>query len=330
MKRRQFVRLIGGAAAAWPAALRAQQSGRRPVIGLLVGPLPLADISGPDPANLQWRAFIYRLNELGWIEGRTVTIERRTAEGRLERAAAILAEFVARRVDVIVVGATDWLWDAARKATRTVPVIALFTEDPVAAGFAVSIARPGGNVVGLTTVPGRALVEKRLEFLKEAAPRIARVAFFGRRSAWESYRSEGGAAALPPVFAGAERPEEFDAAFATVLRERADALLVSHGPVYFFGAPRIAAFAREKGLPTVFPWREAAEAGGLMSYGPVVLGQFRQLAEIVDRILRGAKAAELPIEQPTVFELVLNLKTAKALALTLPQSLLARAEHVIE
>jgi putative ABC transport system substrate-binding protein len=330
MKRRHFLPLLGGTAAAWPAALGAQQVGRRPVIGLLVGPLPLADISGPDPASTPWRAFFRRLRELGWIDGRTVTIERRTAESQPERAAAILAEFARRGVDVIVVGATDWLWEAARKATQTIPVVALFTEDPVAAGFAASLSRPGNNLVGITTVPGRALIEKRLELLKEAAPRIARVAFFGRRSAWEAYRNEGSAAALPPVFARAERQEEFEDGFAAVRRERADALLISHGPIYFFGAPRIADFARENKLPTIFPWREAAEAGGLMSYGPVVIGQFRQMAEIVDRILKGAKAAELPIEQPSVFELVLNMKTANAIGLTLSPSLLTRAEHVIE
>jgi putative ABC transport system substrate-binding protein len=331
MRRRDFVKVICGTAAAWPLAARAQQPPRRPVVAVTYGGPRSADISGPNPAFPPARAFVDTLRNLGWIDGRTVDLESRTAEGRPERAPDIIAEFMARGVDVIVVGATDWLLYAALKATRTVPLIAIFNEDPVALGLVRSLARPGGNLTGVTTAPGRLLVEKRLELLKELAPRVARVAFLGRRPAWESYRSEAGAAVLPLVFAPADSAEELGEAFAAVLRERADALLISHGPVMFYGAPRIAAFAAERLLPAVYPWREAVQAGGLLSYGPVVEGHFRRMAELTDKILKGTKPADMPVEQPTRFETVVNLKTAKALGLKISESfLLLRADEVIE
>lgn len=200
----------------------------------------------------------------------------------------------------------------------------------MAAGLVHSLARPGGNLTGITATTGRELVEKQLELLKELAPRTTRLAFLGRRRAWETYRSGADASVVPPVFAPVDRPEEFEEAFAVVLRQRADALLVSHGPVLYLGAPRIIAFAAERRLPAMYSTREVVAAGGLISYGTSAEGVFRQLAEYVDRILKGAKPADLPIQQPTNFELVLNLKTAKALGLTIPTTILVRADEVIE
>jgi putative ABC transport system substrate-binding protein len=270
------------------------------------------------------------LRELGWIEGRTVNVERRSAEGRPERGQEILAEFIARRVDVIFTAATDWLVDTAHKATRTIPIVAIFNRDPVATGLVAGLARPGGNLTGLTTTTGSELYDKRLQLFKELAPKIGRIAFIGTSLAWEAYRSDSGAAVVPLVFAPVDRAEDFDRAFAIVLQERADALLVSHGPILFNNAPRIVVFAAERRLPAAYPWREATEAGGLMSYGSSAQGLFRQAAGHVDQILRGAKPAELPVAQPTKFELVINLKTAKALGVAVPPTLLARADEMIE
>jgi putative ABC transport system substrate-binding protein len=329
MNRREFTALLGPLAA-WPLAARAQQPARLPVVGLVFGAPTPAEIAGASPAFLPAHAFVQRLRELGWLDGRTVIIERRSAEGRRDRASAILAELVARGADLIMVGATDWLQEASQQATRTIPIIGLFTEDPVAAGLVASLARPGGNLTGVTTATGPELYDKRFQLLKELAPKSTRVAFLGRRSAWETFRIRAKDATPVLVFAPVDRPEEFEDAFAIVLRERADALLVSHGPILNVNAARIAAFAKEQRLPAVFPWRVAAEAGGLMSYGPDVPTHFRQLAEYADKILKGAKPADLPIEQPTKFELVINSKTAEALGLSIPPTLLVRADEVIE
>jgi putative ABC transport system substrate-binding protein len=330
MRRRAFPALLGGTALAWPRTPRGQPAGQRPTVGLVLGGPPLADMAGPDPAFLPARAFVHRLHALGWIDGRTIAIERRSAEGQPGRAAAIVGELVARGVDVIMVGSSDFLRDATLQATRTIPVVALFPEDPVVEGLVPSLARPGGNLTGVATTAGRDVDEKRLQLLKELTPRVARVAFIGRRRAWEAYRNGADAAMVPHVLAPVERPEDYDEAFAIVRRERADALLVSHGPVMFFGVPRVVAFAAEQRLPAVYPWREAIEAGGLMSYGTNVHGLFRQAAGLVDRILKGARAADLPIEQPTTFELAINIRTAAELGLSPPPALLARADEVIE
>jgi putative tryptophan/tyrosine transport system substrate-binding protein len=333
MRRREFLSLFGGAGTAliWrPAVARAQQAGRLPVIGLVFAVVPSAEFDSPSPAFLPARAFLQRLRELGWIEGRTIIIERRSPEGRPERASAILAELIARGVDVIMVGATDWLQEAARQATRTIPIVAVFSEDPVAAGLIASLAHPGGNLTGVTTGTDGEMYEKRYQLLKELAPGSTRVGFLGRRSAWETYRRGAKAAAAAHVFAPVDRPEEFEEAFAILLRERVDSLLVSHGPVLNVSATRIAAFAKERRLPAMFPWREAVEAGGLMSYGPEVRAHFRQTAEYVDKILKGAKPADLPVEQPTKFEFVVNLKTAKAIGLEVPPLLIARTDELIE
>ncbi len=267
MRRREFINLLGGAAAGWPLVAHAQRTAPLPTVGWAAGDATLDEIAGPDPVNLPARAFLHRLRDLGWIEGRTVNIERRPAFGRPERAQDILAEFIARRVDVIFAGAADWLVNAARNATRTIPIVAILNRDPVSSGLVASLARPGGNLTGLTTTTGRELYDKRRQLLKELVPKIGRIAFLGTPLAWEAYRSGADAAFVPLVFAPVDRTADFDQAFAIVQRERADALLVSHGPVLFISIPRIVAFAAERRLPAAYPWREATEAGGLMSYG---------------------------------------------------------------
>jgi len=330
MNRRHFMGIATGAVVTWPQVLRAQHGARRPIIAFALGRVPAREMAGPDPSFALARAFVHGLRDLGWSDGQNIVIERRSAEGRPERAPKLIADLIARRVDVIVTGATDWLLDAAQRATRAIPIIAIFNEDPVVARRVSSLARPGGNVTGVTSTPGREMTEKRLELLKEMVPKNARIAFLGRRAAWEDYRQGARASEIPQIFAPVDRPDEFDSAFATVVRERADALLISHGPVMFVGIPRIVAFAKELRLPTIYNWREAIEVGGLMSYGTDAEALFRQLAGLVDRILRGVKPADLPVERPTKFSMAVNLKTAKALGVSVPPALLVRADIVIE
>jgi putative ABC transport system substrate-binding protein len=333
VRRRDFLQILPGAVAvamARPFVAHAQRTAAPPTIGWVVGDPTLAEISGPDPINLPARAFLHGLRDLGWIEGRTVVIERRSAEGRHERVPEIIAELIARGVDVIFIGATDWLVEAAHRATRTIPIVAVFNRDPVATGLVASLARPGGNLTGLTTTTGRELYEKRLQFFKELVPKTERLAFLGTTLAWEAYRSGTDSAAAPSIFTAVDQEEDFDRAFATLLRERADALLVSHGPIMFINIQRIVAFAAANRMPAAYPWREASEAGGLMSYGSSARGLFRQAAGYVDRILKGGKPAEIPIGQPTSFELAINLRTARMLGLDVPAALLARADEVID
>lgn len=333
MRRRVFLQLLPGAVAvalARPQDAHGQRRDALPTIGWVAGDPTLAEISGPDPANRPARAFLHRLRDLGWIDGRTVIILRRSAESRRERVPDIIAEFVARGVDVIFAGAADWLIEAAHAATRTIPIVALFNRDPEATGLVASLARPGGNLTGVTTTTGRELYEKRLQFFKELVPKTERLAFLGTTLAWAAYRGETDSAAAPGLFVAVDQAEDLDRAFATLSRERADGLLVSHGPIMFINIHRIVAFAAANRMPAAYPWREATEAGGLMSYGSSAQGLFREAAGYVDRILKGRKSAEIPIGQPTNFELAINLSTARALGLDVPAALLARADEVID
>lgn len=330
VNRRHFIGIATGAVVTAPLNLGAQQGTRRPTVGFALGRIPVREMSGPDPSFALARAFVHGLRDLGWSDGRNIVVERRSAEGRPERAPKLIADLVARRVDVIVTGATDWLLDAAQRATRSIPIVAIFNEDPVVARRVNSLARPGGNVTGVTSNSGREMTEKRLELLREMVPQSVRVAFLGRRAAWEDYRQGARASEIPRIFAPVDRPDEFDSAFAIVVRQRADALLISHGPVMFVGIPRIVAFARERRLPTMYNWREAVEAGGLMSYGTNAEAAFRQLAGLVDRILKGVKPADLPVERPTKFSMAVNMKTAKTLGISVPPALLVRADSVVE
>ena len=330
MRRREFITLLGGAAAARSLQAAAQQPKRLPVVALVFGNPPLPEMIGADPISPHARGFVHGLRDLGWIDGRTIVIERRSAEQAPQRAPAIFAELLARGVDVIMMGGEKWLQDAAQAATKTIPTVAIFRDDPVAAGLIANLARPGGNLTGLTAATGPEFFGKRLQLLHEIAPRITRAAFLAPRRQLEQFRDvarPAGVTVLPVEFEVADKLEE---AFVTILRERADALMVAgDGPIYFH-ARRIVAFAAESRLPAMYGAREGVEAGGLMSYGASVPGNFRAAARLVDKFLKGAKIGDIPAEQPTVFELVINAKTAKTLRLTIPPTLLARADVVIE
>jgi putative ABC transport system substrate-binding protein len=287
-------------------------------------------MTGSNPTSPLARAFVQGLRNLGWIEGQTVVIERRSAEGGPQRAPAIFAELIASGVDVIAMGGSRWLREAARKATRTIPTVLLFDADPVAEGVVSSLARPGGNLTGVTISTGGQFLGKRLQLLKELAPAVARVACIASNEVWESYSRITAGADVPPVFAPVNRPEQFDEAFVTILRERADALVTEGSPIIYVQRGRIVAFAAEHRLPLATNNRESVEEGALMSYGVKASGLFSDLALYVDRILKGARPSDLSIQRPTRFELVINARVVKMLGLTVPPSLLALADDVIE
>jgi putative ABC transport system substrate-binding protein len=273
-----------------------------------------------------------QLRELGYIEGRNVVFVQRYADGRMERLPDLAAELVRLRVDVIVTG-TNLHVAAVRHATETIPIVTVFAADPVGAGFVASLARPGGNVTGLTADASPDLWGKYLSLLKEVVPRLSRVGVRGQVA------SQVGFAELEAVsqnlgvaleVADLRRPEDIDRAFATMISQRVEALLVVVGPLTYLLREEIADAALKHQLPAMTNASQYAQAGLLMSYGPDVEDLYRQAATYVDKILRGASPTDLPVEQPTKFELVLNLKTAKALGLTFPQALLATADEVIQ
>ena len=324
MRRREFITLLGGAAAAWPMAARAQQQ-KLPTIGLLG--TASASAWGPWTA-----AFVKRLRELGWIEGRTIAIEYRWADGRRERFAEIAAEFVRRKVDVIVTSGAAG--NAAKKATSMIPIIFAVANDPLGSGLVASLARPGGNVTGLSAQQSD-LVSKRLELLREVVPGFRQLAIMANvgypAAVLEMDEVQGTARTFGFEVAKLEirRPEDIAPAF-EALKGRAEALYVCSDPLVNANRIRINTLALVARLPTSYANREYVDAGGLMSYGPNFADLFRRSAELVDKVLRGTKPADIPVEQPTKFELVINLKTAKALGLDVPPMLLARADEVIE
>jgi putative tryptophan/tyrosine transport system substrate-binding protein len=325
MRRREFITLIGGAAA-WPLAARAQQPRRLPTIGFLGAITPAADSQ-----NLA--AFVQRLRELGWIEGRNVAIEVRWAAGRSERFAEIAAEFVRLKVDVILTHTTPPVL-AAKQATSSIPIVFATAGDPVGTGVVASLARPGGNVTGLSS-QHTDTIGKRLELLREVMPGLRRLAIMAnvgsRYAVLELSEVQAAARSLGLDIAAVEvRQEEDMAAAFEAIGGRADALYVVPDPLINSNRVRLNALALAARLPTMHGFREFADAGGLMSYGPNWPDMFRRAGDYVDKILRGAKPADIPVEQPTKFDLVINLKTAKALGLDVPPVLLARADQVIE
>jgi len=282
-------------------------------------------------------AFRQGLRDLGYAEGRNVVIEYRDAEGKFERLPALAAELVALKVDVIVAPSTRPAL-AAKQATRTLPIVFFSVSDPVSSGLVTSLSRPGGNVTGLSDLTEE-LVGKCLEHFKQAVPGVSRVAVlwqrgaFGERTEKDMLKAAEVAARALEVrlqFVEARGPDDFDRAFSEMTRARAGALTVLPTAMFFNERRRLVDLAAKNRLPTVFPFRESVDAGGLMAYGPNVADLFRRAATYVDKILKGAKPVDLPVEQPTKFELVINLKTAKALGLTIPQSVLGRADQVIE
>jgi ABC-type uncharacterized transport system substrate-binding protein len=326
IRRRDFITLLGSTAVAWPRAARAQQPAKLPTIGFLGA----ATASAWEP----WTAaFVQRLRELGWVEGRTVAIEYRWAEGCPERTQEIAAEFVRFKVDVILTSGTPAVL-AAKQATSVIPIVFAVTIDPVGAGYVASLSRPGGNTTGLTN-QGTDLAGKRLELLRDVVPGLRRLAIManGDNPAAMLELSEVQAAArtLGLVVAPTEirRAEDIAPAF-NALKDRADALHVVADSLAGSNRIRINTLAVGALLPTTHSAKEYVEAGGLMSYGPSYPDLFRRAADFVDKILRGAEPGDIPVEQPTKFELVVNLTTAKALGLKIPESFLLRADEVIE
>jgi ABC-type uncharacterized transport system substrate-binding protein len=325
VKRREFISLLGGAVAAWPLAARAQQPGKLPTIGFL----------GGATWESQWVApFVQRLHELGWSEGRTVAIEYRWTEGRNERAAEIAAEFVRLKVDVIVTYSTPPIL-AAKQATSVIPIVFAAAGDPVGAGLVASLARPGGNVTGLSLL-ATDLAGKRIELLREVVPGLRRLAILGNVGnplvVLEIGQVQAAARTLGlDVITSSEiRKAEDIVPALEAFNGRADAVFVVLDPLISNNRLPIATLTLGARLPTMHGLRELVAAGGLMSYAANFPDLFRRTAGLVDKILRGVKPAEIPVEQPTKFDLVVNLTTAKALGLAIPDSFLIRADEVIE
>jgi putative tryptophan/tyrosine transport system substrate-binding protein len=324
IRRREFLALLG-ATAAWPPAVRAQQPAKLPTVGF-VG----SNASAWSP----WTAdFVQRLRELGWIEGRTIAIEYRWSEGRPERNAEIAAEFVRLKVDVIVTN--NFALPTLMQATEVIPIVFALANDPVGGGWVESLARPGRrNVTGLS-MQSTDLASKRVELLREVLPRLRRLAAIGNagnpQSVLEMGEVQAVARGLGIEVAPLEirRAEDIAPAF-EALKAQADALYVVGDALINANRTRIMTLSLSARLPTIFNARVFVQAGGLMSYGPNFSNQFRRTAELVDKILRGTKPGDIPVEQPSRFELVINLTTAKALGLEVPPTLLARADEVIE
>jgi putative tryptophan/tyrosine transport system substrate-binding protein len=327
MRRREFITLLGGVAAAWPLAVHAQQPGKLPTIGFL-GPNTRSDAT-------EWVvAFVRRLRELGWIEGRTITIEYRWVEGRTERFAEIAAEFVRLNVNVVVTSGTPAVM-ALQQATSVIPIVFATAGDPVSIGLVASLARPGGNTTGLATL-GDDIAGKRVELLRDVTPRLARLAIMGNVSnpftvlEMAQVRAAASTLGLDVVTLEIRRAQDIAEAF-EALDGRADALYVcTDAALIHTNRIRINASALRERLPTMHGSRTYIEGGGLMSYGPNFPDMGRRASEIVDKILRGANPADIPVEQPAKFDLIINLTTAKALGLDVPATLLARADEVIE
>jgi putative tryptophan/tyrosine transport system substrate-binding protein len=325
MRRREFLGLAGSAAAAWPLAARAQQAGTLPTIGFL-------GTTSPAAMSLWIAAFVQRLRELGWAEGRTIAIEYRWADGRPERYPEIAAEFVGLKVDVIVT--TVPAVAALKQATSVIPIVFALGTDPVGGGLIASLARPGGNVTGLS-MQATDLAGKRVELLREIVPKLKRLAVLGNvgipQVVLEMHEVVAACQKLDVRVNALEirRADDIASVFAT-LKGQADALYVCTEPLSVANRLQISALALSAQQPTMHGIRECVDAGGLMSYGTSFSDQFRRMADLTDKILHGTAPGDIPVEQPTKFEFIINLKTAKALGLTVPPALLATADEVIE
>jgi putative ABC transport system substrate-binding protein len=310
-----------------PVSTEAQEAARVARIGFLVA----------DRSPMPYQSFLQGLRDHGYVEGRNVVIEYRSAEGKIERLPALAAELVGLKVDVIVAAVTVAAL-AAQQATRTIPIVFGAVSDPVATGLVTSFARPGGNITGLSFFAPE-LVGKSLELLKQAAPGVNRVAVLWQSGGLAARQGEALRKAAEDAarvlgmqlqVVEARGPDDFDRAFAEIARGRADALMVPTSATFIQARGRLVGLAAKGRLPAVYSAREFVDAGGLLAYGPNLRDLFQRAATYVDRILKGAKPADLPVEQPTRFELVINITAAKALGLTIPQSVLARADQIVE
>jgi ABC-type uncharacterized transport system substrate-binding protein len=324
--RREFITLLGGAAAAWPLAARAQQPGKVYRIGVFTSGAPLM--------SKTWSIFIDGLKELGWTEGKNIAFEPRYAENNLDRLPELAAELVRLNVDVILAFGTLAPL-AAKRASATVPIVMANAGDPLGSGLVASLARPGGNVTGMSLMAPD-LGGKRLELLKEILPWLSRVAVIWNAAnpysalVFEEIRGAAKTLAIELQSLEVRGPGDFDGVLDSAVRKRADALVAVEDPLTFNHRKQIAESCAENRLPAMYGLREYADAGGLLAYGASQEDLLRRAVGFVDKILKGVKPADLPVQQPTKFELVINLKTAKALGLEVPPTLLARADEVIE
>ncbi len=328
MDRRTFVGAVAGALLTSPLAVAAQQAGRVPRIGYLA-----QNSAGISPHLLV--AFRQALGERGWVEGQNILIEVRYADGKVDRLPALVAELIRLNVDVIVTGSSGATW-AAKNATQSIPIVMAASANALGEGLVTNLAHPGGNITGMTFLAGPEIAGKQLQLLKEVAPAASRVAVLAN----PTNRSHAGFATELKVAAQslgvqlqvleAQVPDQIVSAFTAMSRERAGALLVLTDSVFVGERRRIVDLAARSRLPALYSQREFADDGGLVSYGPSLSEMFRRATTHVDKLLRGAKPGDLPVEQPTKFDLVINLKTAKALGLAIPQSVLLRADEVIQ
>ena len=346
MRRREFVALLGGAAITWPLTGQAQPSGKVYRIAILHPSAPVADISetGDHP---YFPVFFQELRRLGYVEERNLTVDRYSGEGRIERHAELARTAVGSKPDVIL-AISPHMMLPLKEATATIPIVGI-TGDPVASGLVTNLARPGGNITGISVDPGLEIYGKSLEIFKEAVPTISRVAFLMPRPVWEGALPGSRTANLAPgsravrqaadqlgmtvLDAALDSPiqeSEYRRVFAAISQEGADALVVGQPPENLTHRRLIVELAEKARLPALYPWRDYVVIGGLMAYAVDLKDVFRRAADQVDEILKGATPSEMPIYQPTTFELIINAKTARALGLTLPPVLLARADEVIE
>jgi ABC-type uncharacterized transport system substrate-binding protein len=327
VKRREFITLLGGAAAVWPLAARAQQPAM-PVVGFL-------NLQSLDALTEPLRGFRQGLKETGYIEGENVAIEYRWADNQIDRLPALAAELVRRQVAVIAAigGVNSAL--AAKAETSELPIIFLTGRDPVELGFVESYNRPGGNLTGVSMLNDE-LVGKRLELLRELVPKAATIATLinpdnrNHASHVKTLETVARAGGQQVIVIGASADTDFEPAFAILIKQRADALVINADPFLDSRQEQMVGLARRHGVPTISPWREFVQVGGLASYGTSLADAHRQVGVYAGRILKGAKPADLPVVQPTKFEMFINLKTASALGLTVPASILMRADEVIE
>jgi putative tryptophan/tyrosine transport system substrate-binding protein len=327
MERREFITLLSGTAAAWPLVARAQQAGKVWRIGIL-------DTTSVALNAANFDALRQGLRQHGYIEGQNLVIDYRSADGRVERFPDLAAELVHLKVDLIVTRGTPAVV-AVKNATKTIPVVMAASGDPIGAGVVAGLARPGANVTGLSAFVTE-LQAKRLELLKELVPGINRIAALLNMSSpatppqWEQTKAAARTLAIEPQLLDVRKPEDLNRAFETAIRQRAEALVVGINALTQANRRPIADLATKHRLPAIYASREFVDAGGLVAFGVNYPDLYRRAATYVDKILKGAKPADLPIEQPTKFEMVINLKTAKALGLDVPPTLLARADEVIE
>ena len=333
VSRQVFLLLAAVTIFAAPLPGDAEQAAKTYRVAFILTTTPVAEMKGPEPVHSLFRAFVHALRDLGYVEGDNLILERRSAEGRFERLGDITAELVNLKTDVIV-AVNSTVVQRADAVTSTIPIVQVTGTDPVALGLAKSLARPGGNVTGLTSSPTPEIEGKRLELLKEVAPAATRIAFLGMKADWESPWGESvrrAADALGVTLVRAEHePNDYTGAFALIKRERADAIYLAANAPNWQHRRLIAQFAAKNRLPSTNMARDYAEAGGLMSYGFDPIDNFRGAAQYVDKILKGAKPGDLPIEQPAKFGLVINIRTARAIGLNISQALLLRADELVK